>query len=65
MAPPCRKSRTWCELISRAARGLRAYELRAATSLARLLAKQGDRDDVSAMPGEIYMGFTEGFDTAT
>jgi len=33
-------------------------------SLARLLAKQGKRDEARAMPAEIYGWFTEGFDTA-
>ena len=40
------------------------WELRATTSLARLLAKQGNRDKAHAMLGEIYNWFTEGFDTA-
>ena len=39
-------------------------ELRATTSLARLLAKQGRRDEARAMLAEIYGWFTEGFDTA-
>jgi len=42
----------------------KSWELRATTSLARLLAKQGRRDDARAMLGEIYGWFTEGFDTA-
>ncbi len=33
-------------------------------SLARLLAKQGRRDDARAMLANIYDWFTEGFDTA-
>ena len=33
-------------------------------SLARLLAKQGHRDEARAMLAEIYGWFTEGFDTA-
>ena len=33
-------------------------------SLARLLAKQGRRDEARAMLAEIYGWFTEGFDTA-
>ena len=32
-------------------------------SLARLLAKQGKRDEARAMLAEIYGWFTEGFDT--
>jgi len=39
-------------------------ELRATTSLARLLASQGRRDEARAMLAEIYNWFTEGFDTA-
>jgi len=39
-------------------------ELRATMSLARLLAKQGRRDEARAMLADIYNWFTEGFDTA-
>ncbi len=48
------------------ARGQQAksWELRATMSLARLLAKQGRRDEARAMLAEIYNWFTEGFDTA-
>jgi len=42
----------------------KSWELRATTSLARLLAKQGRRDEACAMLAEIYGWFTEGFDTA-
>jgi predicted ATPase/class 3 adenylate cyclase len=42
----------------------RLFELRATTSLARLLAKQDKRDEARAMLAEIYNWFTEGFDTA-
>jgi predicted ATPase len=42
----------------------RLFELRATTSLARLLDKQGKRDEARAMLSEIYNWFTEGFDTA-
>ncbi len=42
----------------------KSWELRAATSLARLLKAQGRRDEARAMLGEIYGWFTEGFDTA-
>jgi DNA-binding winged helix-turn-helix (wHTH) protein/predicted ATPase len=41
----------------------RSFELRATTSLARLLAKQGHRDEARTMLAEIYNWFTEGFDT--
>jgi class 3 adenylate cyclase len=42
----------------------KSWELRATVSLARLLAKQGRRNDARAMLGEIYNWFTEGVDTA-
>ena len=42
----------------------KSWELRATMSLARLLAKQGNRDEARAMLAEIYNWFTEGFDTA-
>jgi tetratricopeptide (TPR) repeat protein len=42
----------------------KSLELRAATSLARLLADQGRRDEARTMLAEIYNWFTEGFDTA-
>ncbi len=44
--------------------GAKSYQLRAATSLARLLAKQGKRDEARVALAEIYGWFTEGFDTA-
>jgi tetratricopeptide (TPR) repeat protein len=43
--------------------GAKAYELRATTSLARLLASQGRREEAHGMLAEIYNWFTEGFDT--
>jgi predicted ATPase len=42
----------------------RSYELRATTSLARLLASEGRRDEARTMLAEIYGWFIEGFDTA-
>ena len=42
----------------------KSWELRATMSLARLLAKQGRRDEARAMLSGIYSWFTEGFDTA-
>jgi predicted ATPase len=42
----------------------RAWELRAAMSLARLLRDTGRRDEARSMLAEIYNWFTEGFDTA-
>jgi hypothetical protein len=42
----------------------KAYELRATMSFARLLEKQGRRDEARTMLADIYDWFTEGFDTA-
>ena len=42
----------------------KSLELRATTSLARLLDKQGHRDEARTMLSKIYGWFTEGFDTA-
>ena len=42
----------------------RSEELRATTSLARLLNEEGRRDEARTMLAEIYGWFTEGFDTA-
>jgi DNA-binding winged helix-turn-helix (wHTH) protein/predicted ATPase len=53
--------RTAIDIASR--RQARSFELRATTSLARLLAKQGHRDEARTMLAEIYNWFTEGFDT--
>jgi class 3 adenylate cyclase/tetratricopeptide (TPR) repeat protein len=54
--------RTAIEIARR--QSAKSEELRATTSLARLLASQGHRDEAHAMLGEIYGWFTEGFDTA-
>jgi tetratricopeptide (TPR) repeat protein len=52
------------EGIARARKmGAKAWELRATTSLARLLASRGHRDEARVMLAEIYGWFTEGFDT--
>jgi predicted ATPase len=42
----------------------KSCELRATTSLARLLAREGRHDEARIMLAEIYNWFTEGFDTA-
>jgi predicted ATPase len=44
--------------------GTRGYELRAATSLARLWLKQGRRGEARDLLAPVYGWFTEGFDTA-
>jgi predicted ATPase len=44
--------------------GAKSLELRTTTSLARLLASQGRRDEARAILSETYNWFTEGFDTA-
>ena len=53
--------RTAIEIARR--QSARWWELRATVSLARLLAKQGKRDEARTMLTEIYNWFTEGFDT--
>jgi len=42
----------------------KTWELRATSSLGRLLEKQGKRGEARQMLAEIYGWFTEGFDTA-
>jgi class 3 adenylate cyclase/predicted ATPase len=44
--------------------GTRGYELRAATSLARLWGEQGRRGEARDLLAPLYSSFTEGFDTA-
>ena len=44
--------------------GSKAYQLRSTTSLARLLANQGNRDEARKMLAQIYAQFTEGLETA-
>jgi predicted ATPase len=44
--------------------GTRGYELRAATSLARLWRDQGRRTEARDLLAPVYGWFTEGFDTA-
>ena len=44
--------------------GSKAYQLRATTSLARLLTKQGKLDEARTMLAPIYAQFTEGLETA-
>ena len=42
----------------------KSFELRAATSLARLWQAQGQRQEAAALLAPLYGWFTEGFDTA-
>jgi class 3 adenylate cyclase/tetratricopeptide (TPR) repeat protein len=57
--------RWFCKAIDIARRqSAKSWELRATTSLARLLAKQGKRSEARALLADIYDWFTEGFDTA-
>jgi predicted ATPase len=44
--------------------GSRGYELRAATSLARLWRDQGKQLEARELLAPVYSWFTEGFDTA-
>jgi predicted ATPase len=59
---PVQSFRDAIELARR--QGAKSWELRATTSLARLLAKQGHPDEAHNILSEIYGWFTEGFDTA-
>jgi predicted ATPase len=43
--------------------GAKSFELRAATSLARLWREQGRREEARALLAPVYGWFTEGFDT--
>ncbi|HSE92003.1 MAG TPA: hypothetical protein VLF19_01760 [Methylomirabilota bacterium] len=55
----------FCRAIEIARRqGARSWELRAASSLARLHIADGRRDEARRAVGGVYDSFTEGFDTA-
>jgi predicted ATPase len=54
--------RTAIEIARR--QSARSEELRATTSLARMLRDTARRDEARAMLAEIYNWFTEGFDTS-
>jgi predicted ATPase len=62
--PPSRRPAFARLLKLRRGQSAKWWELRATVSLARLLAKQGRRDEARAILAEIYNWFTEGFDTA-
>ena len=51
-------------LASAREQGTRGYELRAATSLARLWREQGRRGEARELLAPVYGSFTEGFETA-
>ena len=59
--PSSRSVRRWASIPPPCVRRLR--ELRAATSLARLLRDQGKRAEARALLAPVYAWFTEGFDT--
>ena len=44
--------------------GTKGFELRAATSLARLLGDDGRQEEAQELLAPVYDWFTEGFDTA-
>ena len=50
-------------ICSRQRQEAKTFELRAATSLARLWQRQGKRDQARALLAPLYAWFTEGFDT--
>jgi predicted ATPase len=64
------QDRTEAEVCFRRSMGIacqlsaKSLELRAVTSLSRLLQKQGKKDEARQILAEIYGWFTEGFDTA-
>jgi predicted ATPase len=60
------QAETWFQRSIELARhqSAKSWELRATTSLARLLATRGRHDEARTMLSNIYGWFTEGFDTA-
>jgi hypothetical protein len=62
--PQRRRSALRAQLKSRESRAPNRGNCARTISLARLLAKQGKRDEARTMLAEIYNWFTEGFDTA-
>ena len=64
-APDTEKAQKHFERALNAARKrqMKSFELRAATSLARLWRDQGKRDEARELLAAVYGWFTEGFDT--
>jgi predicted ATPase len=64
-APDTEKAQKHFERARNAARKrqMKSFELRAATSLARLWRDQGKRDEARELLAAVYGWFTEGFDT--
>jgi predicted ATPase len=64
-APDAAKAKIYFERALEIARAqqARSWELRAATSLARLRRDQGKRDEARALLAPVFGWFTEGFDT--
>ena len=61
---PAKAADSFCTALAIAReQGTRGYELRAATSLARLWGKQGRRAEGRDLLAPLYGSFTEGFDT--
>jgi len=62
---PAKAEKSFCTALAIAReQGTRGYELRAATSLARLWREQGRRGEARDLLAPLYDWFTEGFDTA-
>jgi predicted ATPase len=62
---PAKAEDSFCTALAIAReQGTRGYELRAATSLARLWGEQGRRTEARDLLAPLYGSFTEGFDTA-
>jgi predicted ATPase len=61
---PAKAEKSFCTALAIARKqGTRGYELRAATSLARLWAQQGRRAEAGELMAPVYGSFTEGLDT--
>ena len=60
---PAKAEKSFCTALAIAReQGTRGYELRAATSLARLWREQGRQDEARELLAPLYGSFTEGFD---